>query len=182
MNCYIDESGDTGFSKKSTKNFILTGFVISESDSEKLSKDIKKYFRKIIKIYKNRPHFFHAYKETDKTRSDLLKIINKHEYKVLYSVIKKKDKKVDYAEEINKFISRLDKEVINICISKYDTRKSVEVKIIASNKSRNISFELSRTNNLLQVADLFSWIIFNKYELGKEEFYKSIVTPERQNP
>lgn len=182
MNSYIDESGDTGKSKKSSKYFILTAFIIEEKYATKLQKDIKKYLRSLFKLNKKRPHYFHAYKETEQTKLNLLKIINKYEHIIKFKLIKKSDAGVNYEKEIISFIKSFEDTIINITLSKYDTRKSVNKNILNADHKINVDIQENSENSLLQVADLFSWIIFNKYEFSKDQYFKYIKSMEKQNP
>ncbi len=184
MHAYIDESGDTGNSEKSTKYFILTAFIVHDIQVKSLEKEIKKYLIKLLKVHKNRPHYFHAYKEQEKTKKDLLSIIHNYECKVVYRVFKKDliNSKINYSNSVNLFIKSLDIEIRNIYISRYDTRKSVLDFIKQENKKIDIQFKANPSDLLLQVSDLFSWIIFQNYEKGKKEYFEACKNIEKQNP
>ena len=72
MYAYIDESGDTGLTPKSSKFFTMTAVVVN--DNLKLERDTRKYMLSLLKINKNRPKYFHAYKESIKTKKKLVEL------------------------------------------------------------------------------------------------------------
>lgn len=181
MNAYIDESGDLGVSNKSSKYFILTAFIISEKDAEKLEKEMRKYLRSLFKIHKKRSHYFHAYKENRQTKMNLLKIINKYSYDIKFSLVKKGIRNPIYEKEISVFINNISNNLDRITLSKYETRKNINQNILTLKEEEFIRIEENSKNFLLQVADLFSWIVFNKYEFGKDEYFKCIKSIEKQN-
>jgi hypothetical protein len=184
MHAYIDESGDTGNSEKSTKYFILTAFIIQDLHIKNLEKDISKYLVKLVKVNKKRLHYFHAYKERDKTKKDLLNIIHKYDCKIVYRIFDKSrnTSKINYSDALGLFIKNLNSEIKDISVSRYDTRKSILELIKNNNQGVDIEFKANSSNFLLQVADLFSWIIFQNYEKYKNEYFEMCKNIEKQNP
>ena len=66
MIAYIDESGDTGNSRKSTVNFILTAICVN--DDNILPHIAKKVFSKKV-INKNKSNQLHASKDNEKIKN-----------------------------------------------------------------------------------------------------------------
>ena len=88
MYAYIDESGDTGLTPKSSKFFTMTAVVVN--DNLKLERDIRKYMLSLLKINKSRPRYFHAYKESIRTKKKLIELSIKNNAKVISFVYSKK--------------------------------------------------------------------------------------------
>ncbi len=182
MHAFIDESGDTGVSKKSSKYFVLTAVFCA--NKSKLEKDIKKYLRKLLKINKNRSHYFHAYKETDKVKSKIIDVSLENECRALVFIIDKKVKNL-YKVSLNKILKELVKKgVTDVIISNYDTTKNLVKFIKEENKKLTISFSLGQSNLGLQVADCYSFIIFSKLKNGESELFEKFKDriETKQNP
>ncbi len=182
MNVYVDESGDMGYTNKSSRFFVLTCFCISEFENDKLEKDVKKYLSKLIRSNKKRIHYFHAYKESDKTKKDLINIINIYDYEVKYFVLEKNKYRKAYKDFILDSLSNINQKVNKITLSKYETRRSVNDELLNYSKNQNMEIKLTSQSILLQVADLFSWVIFQKIEKGNSEYFNLCKSFTKQNP
>lgn len=178
---FVDESGVTGFTKKSSKYFNLTAFLTK--DFEGLQKKVKKFLKKLFLKNKKRPHYFHASQEEKKDILSFIKIIKESDCRIICLVCKKKSF-FDYKVYMTDFVRNLPDHRKNVVISKYDTRKSVQQFIIENNRSREVSFQINQDNLLLQVADLVSWSIYRFYEFGDSEYFDLIkeLVQIKQNP
>ena len=135
---FLDESGDLGFSKRSSKWFLFTIAMIH--DSRVLEKIIKKVWRGLKKKHKKLGEL-HAYHEKDITRSRVLKKLSKvDDLKVFCIILNKKKVHIDlqnqknylYNFTANMLLERLhSKEVlqknepINLFIDRKDTKKQL---------------------------------------------------------
>ena len=178
---FIDESGVTGFTKKSSKYFNITAFLTK--DFEGFQKKVKKFLKKLFSKNKKRPHYIHASQEEKKDILALIKILKENSFKVICTVCKKKDF-FDYKTNMANFVRNLPNECREVVISKYDTRKSVQEYIISSNQERKVAFQINQDNVLLQIADLVSWSIYRFYEFGDAEYFDLITefVQIKQNP
>ena len=201
---FLDESGDLGFKKSSSKWFIFTIAMVSSPRS--LERVVKKIWRPLKKKYKKLGEL-HASHEKDITRKRVLKQLSEvSDLKVFCVVLNKKKVYVDlqsqknylYNFTANILLDRLHnkealdaKESIHLYIDRKDTKKVLRENFIkyltSSMKKRrdgNFKVELhsSHENKALQAVDFISWAIFRKYERNDYEFYeliKSKITDER---
>lgn len=200
----MDESGDMGFGKRSSKWFIFTIAMVSSPRS--LERVVKKIWRPLKKKYQKLSEL-HAYHSDDATRVRMLQRLNElNDLKVLCIILNKKKVHIDlqnqknylYNYTANILLDRLCakgalglKESINLFIDRKDTKKRLRENFInyltdAMKKRRGGPFAVelhsSHENKSLQAVDFISWGIFRKYERGDFEFYeiiKSKVTDER---
>mgnify|MGYP000225723606 CR=1 FL=1 len=182
MYAYIDESGDTGNTVKSSKIFILTA-VIAE-DGERFEKDIKNYLAKLIRINKRRPSHFHAHKENKIVLRNLIDISIRNEVEVLCHKYDKKEENM-YAISLIKLLKDLeDANVENVFAASYISKVSFinEIKDLFPNM--NIKFMPAANNKGLQAADCFSYIMYNGVQGRLEELYLLVKDRARikQNP
>ena len=201
---FLDESGDLGFKKSSSKWFIFTIAIIS--DSRSLERVVKKIWRPLKKKHK-RLGELHAYHADDITRTRMLQKINElDDLKVLCVVLNKEKVYIDlrnqknylYNYTANVLLDRLhssgaikDDEPIHLFIDRKDTKKKLRenfTNYLTSemvNRGRKhfiVALHTSHDNKSLQAVDFISWAIFRKYEMGDYEFYELIknrITDER---
>ena len=201
---FLDESGDLGFKKSSSKWFIFTIAIISEPRS--LERVVKKIWRPLKKKHKKLGEL-HAYHADNITRIRMLQKLNElDDLKVLCVILNKKKVHVDlqnqknylYNYTANILLDRLhssnavkDNEQIHLFIDRKDTKKKLRDNFIRylnsqmSNRGRKhftVDLHTSHENKSLQAVDFMSWAIFRKYERGDYEFYefiKSKITDER---
>ncbi len=170
---YIDESGDTGFTKKSTRHFILTA-VITDNPFV-LRRIVKKVFKS--KFDKNKHNILHAYMETNRVRT---KMINNIKNVDIQSVVFVLDKRKIYQKDPYKYLleiiamyfSKLG--VKQIILSRKETRNNYNQKIIEMFNFYNIKLILSthRDEKSLQLADFYSWAIFSHLEHGHSDYFQ----------
>ncbi len=158
MIAYIDESGDTGLSKKSSKSFILTAIIVSDTIS--LERIARKVFRTKIKN-KSKSNQLHANKDTEKVHKAIIKELDKIEYKVLVQ----NDK--NYFKNIESLFLSLSKQgVEKIILAQRDRRKTTFAKInkISLDLSMDIDQTIPINSKGLQIADFVSWSVFRSLE------------------
>jgi hypothetical protein len=168
---YIDESGDTGYTKKSTRYFILTAVMVD--DPFVLQRVVKSVHKS--KINKNKASILHAYKETDVTKNKFIKKLSEINIScIVFIVDKTKTKDLDVYLTTLKKVSEyfLDKNIDKIIIARKDIRKRYNQKIINMFTDNNINamFSIHEKEKSLQVADFYSWVIFMYIE-KENSFY-----------
>jgi len=193
---FLDESGDLGFSDKSSRWFILT--MVFTSNHRKIEKCIKRVHHNLKKKYK-RVAELHAYHSDAITKKRILQLLSATEdLKILCIVLNKKKVYVDlqnqktllYNYTANILLDRLsNKKVYNtgdkiqICIDQRETNKFLKenFKDYLNNnlaKRGNNNFEIkirpSQAEKCLQAVDFISWAIFRKYEKNDYEYYEII--------
>lgn len=196
---FLDESGDLGFSTKSSKWFLFTLVVVS--DPRKLERVIKKARNSLKKKHKHKFFELHAYHCDDLTRSRVLKSLSALDISVVTTILNKEKVHVDlqnqknylYNYTANIILDRLinSKRIdgdnhIYLVVDRKDTKKNLRENFIsyiteAMKKKRDCKFEMtlaaSHDEKGLQAVDFISWAIFRKYERGDYEFYEIIKDP-----
>lgn len=193
---FLDESGDLGFSKKSSRWFILT--IVLTSSHRKIEKCIKKVHRGLKKKYK-KVRELHAYHTDAVTKKRALRsLAGTDDLKVFCIVLNKKKVYVDlrkqknylYNYTANILLDRLhNKNVlksnnkIEIVIDQRETNKFLKSNFenyLKNNlaKKGNSNFDIkikpSHAEKCLQAVDFISWAIFRKYERSDYEYYEII--------
>lgn len=193
---FLDESGDLGFKKTSSKWFLFTIAIVPEQRT--LERVVKKIWRPLKKKHKKLGEL-HAYHADDTTRTRMLrKLAELEELKVLCVVLNKEKVYVDlqnqknylYNYTANILLDRLhtsgvlsDGEPIELFIDRKDTKKMLRKNFIdylsqAMSDRRGGSFSVtlhaSHENKSLQAVDFISWALFRKYERNDYQFYEMI--------
>ncbi len=193
---FLDESGDLGFSKKSSRWFILT--IVLTSNHRKIEKCVKKVHKKLKKKYK-KVRELHAYHADSVTKKRVLRFLAEtNDLKVFCIVLNKKKVYVDlrkqknylYNYTANILLDRIhnknildSKEKIEIVIDQRETNKFLKSNFenyLKNNlaKKGNSNFDIkikpSHAEKCLQAVDFISWAIFRKYERGDYEYYEII--------
>src|SRR5574343_402356 len=127
--CFIDESGDSGFTKKSSRYFILSAVVCDDPDT------LRRIARKVFhsKIKKKHSNMLHAYSESDTIKNKLTKVILEKNV----SCITCKIDKTTVCNDIDIYLYATakiaeyfeDKDTEIIVVSKQDTRKSYNKRV-----------------------------------------------------
>lgn len=170
MYAYIDESGDTGYKKKSTRYFILTSVVVDNVFVlRRIAKDIH-----MFKI--DRSVNFHTHKENKVVKNKLAQKINQNNLTCVAFVFNKDNHFVDdiyryTLEELAKYFKK--NNIKNIIIARKDIRKFYNKKIIEIYSSYGLNAIFSEPNKekSLQIADFYSWSIFSSFEYNLSEFF-----------
>lgn len=193
---FLDESGDLGFKKTSSRWFLFTIALTSEPRS--LERVTKKIWRKLRRKHKHIGEL-HASNEKDITRERMLKALNEiKDLKILCTVLNKEKVYVDlqnqknylYNYTANVLLERLhksgvikDKESLYLYIDSKDTKKALRENFVnyllnSMKKRRDCRFDIqlvaSHENKSLQAVDFLSWAIFRKYEREDFRFYEII--------
>ena len=193
---FLDESGDLGFKKSSSKWFLFT--IAITSDSRSLERVIRKVWRPLKRKYK-RLGELHAYHANDITRRRILKELSGlSNLKVLCVILNKQKVYVDFQNQknylynytANILLDRLHnqeflpiEEPIDLYADRKDTNRYLRENFIryltTSMKKRRdgafaVTLRSSHENKSLQAVDFISWAVFRKYEKGDYQFYEII--------
>ena len=172
---YIDESGDTGYTNKSTRYFILTAVIVE--DGIILERVVKKIHK--TKLDKSKAGILHAYKESVFTKNRFVNKLLDLNIRCFVFVLDKNSKCVDdvYLYSLKHILKYCIKNNINnIIIARKDLRKNYNQNIINLFKQNNIkmSFSIHEKDKSLQVADFYSWIIFVYLEKGESVYFNKL--------
>lgn len=196
MYIFLDESGDLGFSGKSSKWFSVTIAIVK--DERSLERVVKKVWKSLRKKHKHIGEL-HASHEKDLTRIKMLKLLSTLDDLKIMSVVLNKNKvylnlrtqKVylyNFAANLvldriyNKEILHIN-ETIDLVADRKDTKKSLTENFVQHlTKSMNgrsvkmfkIRLHASYENKSLQAVDFLSWAIYQKYEHKNMCFYEII--------
>ena len=201
---FLDESGDLGFKKTSSKWFLFTIAIVPEA--RMLERVVKKIWGPLKKKHKKLGEL-HSYHADKVTRTRMLQKLNElKELKILTVLLNKEKVYVDlqnqknylYNYTANILLDRLhtsgvltEGESIDLYIDRKDTKKSLRenflnylTKSMSSKRGGGFSVTLhtSHENKSLQAVDFISWAIFRKYEQGDFQYYeliKSKIVDER---
>lgn len=196
MYIFLDESGDLGFSKKSSKWFLFTLAIVE--DKRCLEKVVKKVWRTVQKKHKHVGEL-HAYHEKSITRTRMFQMLAEVEdLKIVTIILNKKKVHLDLQDQKNYLynytanivldrlinINLIDKDKhISLVVDRKDTKKNLRENFIsyitnAMHKRNHKKFEMSlvasHEDKCLQAVDFISWAIFRKYERGDFEYYEII--------
>ena len=180
---YIDESGDLGSKKSSSRYFVLAGIMVSKP--KKLDNLIKNTYRK----HKNIRDMNEIKGTTtpENVKKDILTRLNNIDYQAFIIVFDKQNMyKIDYDYNTNLLYdilaSQLAKTITIIILDKTKNKNQIDDfnrlfndKII---NPKNYPVEIKHVNSVnykgLQVADLISWSSFQAVERKNNEFIKII--------
>lgn len=193
---FLDESGDLGFSKKSSRWFVLT--IILTGNHRRLEKCVKIVHRGLRKKFRKVKEL-HAYKSAEITKKRLLRLLSEtDDLKIFCIILNKKKVYVDlrnqknylYNYTANILLDRLhNKKILNsddkiqIIIDQRETNKFLRNNfenylkdnlIKMGNNYFEIKIKPSYTEKCLQAADFISWAIFRKYKMNDYEYYEII--------
>lgn len=196
MYIFLDESGDLGFSTRSSKWFLFTLVVVD--DPRKLERIIKKVRLTLKKKYKHKMSELHAYNADSITRNRVLSQLAQEDIAIVTTVLNKSKVYIDlhnqknylYNFTANIILERLIRTKfiqgdarITLVVDKKDTKKQLKENFVsfitnAMEKRRDGEFTMtlaaSHDEKGLQAVDFISWAIFRKYEKGDFEYYEKI--------
>ena len=173
---YLDESGDLGFSSKSSKYFVI--FLYSTMLEEKQIKKIVKNSKdRISKNKKGKKQELKGFSSPFKLRESVIKnILEKDKEISLFSVVINKKNVYDSLRErkrvlynwICKEILKNNNEKVNLIIDRKDT-KSIFINEINNYLEKNLKVVSikhldSQKTYGLQVCDIFANSVFKKFE------------------
>ncbi len=182
----IDESGDDGhkFGKGSTNNFVLSAICINEKDLKNINKYLDNIFEKShIKELK--------YSVASKSLiSNIIKEIKKYDIKIFYINIDKRstEKNKDIYTESLYFICKQSTEVYkdkNIIYhidyrggKKHSKNIGIDLQKFLNKNTTNkckVKYMDSKNSITIQMSDLVSGILRNKFENNKDEEIYNII-------
>lgn len=172
----IDESGDTGYSKMSSKYFVLCAIITDNPDSlRRLARDIhrKKYKKK-------KGNILHAYAESDELKNRLVRKLEELEHVSCVACVVKKQKfqNVDlYVYATKQLASYLQKQGVEVVVvAKRDTRKSYNEHVLNIYKDHGLNaiFSDPAKDKSLQIADFYSWSVYVYLERENQTFFNKI--------
>lgn len=173
--CILDESGDTGYSKKSSKYFIVTILLTTHIRKlRSIAKNIhrnKKDKKKIIGL--------HAYGETDAIKNKLIKKLIYEDINCIVCSLHKYYIRVPdpYMYALEKIAQHISKSNIKlIIIARRDTRKVYNQKIIDmfSRYDIEVVFSNPTKEKALQIVDFYSWCMFSHLEHEHSKYYLNL--------
>ncbi len=128
MYAYIDESGDTGYTKKSTRYFILTAVVADDPFMlRRIAKNVHSY-----NLNKKKLSILHANKESKNVKNKFIKYVKGDNIKCIACVFDKSEFVTSdvYRYCLNVLANYFNKnDVQNIIIARKDIRKQYNFKI-----------------------------------------------------
>jgi len=169
---YIDESGDTGYTKKSTRYFILTGVIVEDCFVlSRIAKEIYKH-----KNNKGKSNMLHAHGEENKIKYKLIKRLREFNIKCIVFVLDKKTLfvKDSYIHVLEKLAIQCKQEsIVNVVLARMDTRNKYNKRIVDMFKFYGLNLILSTPTRekSLQIADFYSWCVFTNIEHGFDEYF-----------
>ena len=193
---FLDESGDLGFSTRSSRWFVIT--VVLTSNHRRIEKCVKKVHKGLKKKYK-RVKELHAYHSDAITKRRILRLLSEvddlqifcivlNKRKVYIDLRRQKNYLYNYTANIlldriyNRKIVKNDNKVL-IYIDQRETNKFLKKNfedylsnnlIQRGNSNFEIKIKASHTEKCLQAVDFISWAIFRKYERGDYEYYNIV--------
>lgn len=186
---FIDESGDLGFKSSSSNYFIIV--AISVTNPKRLDNLVKNTYRKYKRrIYKSNE--LKATKTPDDIKRDIILKLQKIDYNVFAIVFDKSNVyKLDFQNDKNILYDVLASKLANMIEITEKTviivdknKNKIQIKKFNQSFKKNlnnlknypISFIHANSINYkgLQIADLLSWSIYQKYENENDEFEKLI--------
>jgi polyribonucleotide nucleotidyltransferase len=189
LNIYFDESGDLGFSQKSSQFFILAFLMTSEP--KKIDKAMKKTVANMTKKQRQKIHgYMHAVDTEPSVVRACLKRIDKTDAKIAIYIVdknilpKRQSKRAIYNELVVEFLDKLNLSGnINFLASRREKAKRYNDEFIAAISRNRHNFTadtaFSWTDRKLQAVDFVAWAFANKYERDDNSFTKcfSQITP-----
>lgn len=172
----IDESGDTGYSKKSSKYFVVCAVAVENLDVlRRLARDMHRQ-----KYHKQKGSTLHAYAESTVIKNKLTKKLDTVILTCSVCVIKKEtlvvgtDVYLHATKKIAEHFKGQDVEII--VVAKRDTRKSYNEKIrsIYDKNNLKVTFADPATDKSLQIADFYSWSTYVYFEKSISVFFKRL--------
>ena len=188
---FLDESGDLGFSKKSSKYLIITLMVCNVSEEPAISRIVKKARQKILKKKLKESPEIKWNNSSDWIKDKVFEKLKNIKFEI-FTIILDKSKVYNYLRgEKHRLYNYLTQLIITECSmdgktklvvdrskNKRSLRDDFDQYIRGKVKDRcedmEISHEDSKNNGVLQTLDFVSGAIFNKYEFEKKEYYDKI--------
>lgn len=193
---FLDESGDLGFSERSSRWFVLT--IALTNNHRRVEKCVKKVHRGLKNKFKKVKEL-HAYHSNDITRKRILKQLSEiDDLQVHCIVLNKKKVYVDLRNQKNYLYNYTANILLDRLYSKNNFKNDEQVLVYIDQRETNkflkknfekylteglikrgsngfkIRIKPSHTEKCLQAVDFVSWAIYRKYEHGDYEYYEII--------
>lgn len=200
MYIYLDESGDLGFTSKSSKYFVIT--LLYTNDPKHIQRMLRKVRRRLLrKKYKSLPEFKSS-RSDDFVKERILNGLSNEEVEISYVVLKKSEvygylhqkHNVLYNYLTGFLVEKLpqlkDREIMIVadkCLSKINREKfnrylksktfSNFYKIGKLLPKIQIQHKTSLEEPCLQAVDYVANAVYRKYEFNDETYY-NIIKPK----
>jgi hypothetical protein len=203
IHIFIDEAGDLGFNKRSSKKFVVAYLITDNPD--KMRTKIKRFRKRLRSLRKKKRIKLSEFKfrrDKEDTRLELLELIANSDMEIGYVVIDKRAVKQDLREKPNILYNYLLVHyVLTNVLSKYNPKKIVFVvdkslsrrarqafndyfrgkltwkAFIEKNQmppEHEVKHMDSRNEPCLQAADYVAGAAFSKFEHGDPRYYRII--------
>lgn len=165
----IDESGDIGNTKKSSRYFVLVAFMHNE---ENINRKIRKFIAKLNHNKSGKKiSMLHARNDTDKIKLKLVKFLDTFDWQANCIVVDKNKNEVDYFEYLDSLVKNMD-HVESILISTPTNNKSFQKKVLI--KSEKIKIDTPVNEPTIQLSDIIAWTIYKKYEDDEDIYFNQL--------
>tara|TARA_Y100000310_G_scaffold67450_1_gene62774 strand:+ start:568 stop:1170 length:603 start_codon:yes stop_codon:yes gene_type:complete len=199
---FLDESGELGFKKFSTKYFTITLLVCGIHEEQDLQRIIKKIRQRILKKKLKQSPEIKWNNSSNELKQKVFQKLEKIDFEI-FTIVLDKSKVYDYLKgKKHKLYNYLSNLIITECsidgkfeLSVDRSKNKRSLRDDFDNYIRNnlkkecpnlsIKHEDSKSNGGLQVLDFISGAIFNKYEFNNLEYYDKIknkITTEKEFP
>lgn len=199
---FLDESGELGFKKSSTKFFTITLLVCGVKEEQELQRVIKKIRQRILKKKLKKSPEIKWNNSDEFIKKKIFDKLGKIDFEV-FTIILDKSKVYDYLKgKKHKLYNYLSNLIIAECsidgnfelvVDRSKNKRSLRDDFdnyIRNNLKREcsnlkIKHEDSKSNGGLQVLDFISGAVFNKYEFENLRYYNKIkdkITTEKEFP
>ena len=188
---FLDESGELGFSEKSSKFFTIALLMCGLKEEQELQRIIKKVRQKILKKKLRQSTEIKWNNSNEIIKIKVLERLSRINLEI-FSIILDKSKVYDYLKgKKHKLYNYLSNLIINECsidgkfeliVDRSKNKRSLRddfdryIRHSAKDKCPNLTIrhEDSKSNGGLQAMDFISGAIFNKYEFGNISYYNFI--------
>lgn len=195
MNIYLDESGDLGFSKGSSKFFVVT--LLFTRDSRPLGRCLKKArHKKLKKSLRERPEI-KAYESTNRIRKQVLTCLATKDIEIHSVVLNKKNVYPRLRKVKNKLYNyvtglliedcaQLSEPTLTLVVDKRATGRIIEefdnyIRFKVDSKLSQkpptlfrIYHKPSESDPGIQAVDFISYAVFRELEYSERELYSLI--------
>ena len=191
---FLDESGELGFKRSSSKYFVITLLSCDGGEIYALRRIIRKVRERIIKKKLKRYPEIKGNNSTDKIRKEVLERFIKTNSEI-FAIILEKSKVYEYLKDKkNKLYNYISNLILNECsfddsfvclvVDKSKSNRSlredfdnyISRKLNEKNQvcKLSIKHENSQNEAVLQVLDFISWAVFRNYEYQDSRFIEII--------
>ena len=197
MRIFLDESGDLGFTQKSSKYFVI-GLLIAKNEKEvencvkrTRTAKLKKKFKEVPELKFNQSN--------DAVRKYLLKCVSSKDIEI-HGIVLKKHQVYDYLKDhrnkiynyltgflMDKIITSPEERQLIVILDKFLSKESREdynqyikgklSEFIKKNIKIEVEHKDAMSERCLQVVDFIAGAIFNKYERNENRYY-AIIEPK----